>query len=74
MSPSHHKDLDLARLTRRPAVALVLLALLGAAFFVPGLGRVHLFDWDEANFAEAAREMLPRWKQSEAARIAKPDR
>ncbi|MBN2188773.1 MAG: glycosyltransferase family 39 protein [Chitinispirillaceae bacterium] len=39
---------------------LIALALLGALFFIPGLGRVHLFDWDEANFAEAAREMLER--------------
>lgn len=33
-------------------------ALLGAIFFLPFLGGVHLFDWDEINFAEAAREML----------------
>ena len=26
--------------------------------FVPFLGRVHLFDWDEINFAECAREMV----------------
>src|SRR4051812_3491304 len=26
--------------------------------FIPFLGRVHLFDWDEVNFAECAREML----------------
>ena len=26
--------------------------------FVPGLGSVHLFDWDEINFAEIAREMI----------------
>ncbi len=26
--------------------------------FIPFLGHVHLFDWDEINFAEAAREML----------------
>ena len=26
--------------------------------FVPFLGQVHLFDWDEINFAEAAREMI----------------
>ena len=25
--------------------------------FIPGLGGVHLFDWDEINFAELAREM-----------------
>jgi 4-amino-4-deoxy-L-arabinose transferase-like glycosyltransferase len=27
-------------------------------FFIPFLGSVHLFDWDEINFAESAREML----------------
>jgi 4-amino-4-deoxy-L-arabinose transferase-like glycosyltransferase len=32
--------------------------LVGIVFFVPFLGRVHLFDWDEINFAESAREML----------------
>jgi 4-amino-4-deoxy-L-arabinose transferase-like glycosyltransferase len=34
------------------------IALLGAVLFIPGLGAVHLFDWDEINFAESAREML----------------
>lgn len=33
-------------------------ALLGALFFIPFLGGVHLFDWDEINFAEISREML----------------
>ena len=33
-------------------------ALLALLFFVPFLGNVHLFDWDEINFAESAREML----------------
>lgn len=33
-------------------------ALLGCLLFLPFLGGVHLFDWDEINFAEAAREML----------------
>jgi len=33
-------------------------ALLGAFFFIPFLGGVHLFDWDEINFAEISREML----------------
>lgn len=28
------------------------------AIFIPFAGNVHLFDWDEINFAEAAREML----------------
>ncbi len=36
----------------------VLIILLGGLFFIPYLGGVHLFDWDEINFAECAREML----------------
>ena len=32
-----------------------LIALLALLLFVPGLGAVHLFDWDEINFAEIAR-------------------
>lgn len=31
---------------------------IGILLFIPFLGNVHLFDWDEINFAEAAREML----------------
>lgn len=31
---------------------------LSALFFIPFLGGVHLFDWDEINFAELAREMV----------------
>ncbi len=33
-------------------------AFCSALFFLPFLGGVHLFDWDEINFAELAREML----------------
>ena len=33
-------------------------ALLSLLLFIPFLGNVHLFDWDEINFAEAAREMI----------------
>lgn len=36
----------------------LLIVLGAAALFLPGLGAVHLFDWDEINFAEIAREML----------------
>lgn len=36
----------------------LLLSLAGALLYLPFLGGVHLFDWDEINFAEAAREML----------------
>ncbi len=35
-----------------------LIALLGICFYFPFLGNVHLFDWDEINFAESAREMI----------------
>ena len=36
----------------------LILLILATFFFIPFLGRVHLFDWDEINFAEAAREMI----------------
>ena len=36
----------------------LLIALAALLLFVPFLGAVHLFDWDEINFAECAREML----------------
>ena len=36
----------------------VLIAVAAALLFVPGIGSVRLFDWDEINFAESAREML----------------
>lgn len=32
--------------------------LIASLLFIPFLGNVHLFDWDEINFAEAAREMI----------------
>jgi 4-amino-4-deoxy-L-arabinose transferase-like glycosyltransferase len=35
-----------------------LIAAIGAFSFIPWLGRLRLFDWDEINFAEAAREMV----------------
>src|SRR5262245_2707572 len=34
------------------------LTILALLFFLPFLGAVHLFDWDEINFAECARDML----------------
>ncbi len=36
----------------------IMVVLCGLILFVPFLGQVHLFDWDEINFAECAREML----------------
>ncbi len=35
-----------------------IIILSGALLFFPFLGHVHLFDWDEINFAECAREMI----------------
>lgn len=37
---------------------ITFIAVLAAFFFIPFLGRVHLFDWDEVNFAECSREMI----------------
>ena|ERR1019366_3898412 len=36
----------------------LLIIVIALLLFVPFLGAVHLFDWDEINFAECAREML----------------
>lgn len=38
------------------ALGIILISYL--LLFVPFLGQIHLFDWDEINFAEAAREMI----------------
>ena len=36
----------------------LIIAIAGIVLFLPFLGHVHLFDWDEINFAECAREMI----------------
>lgn len=36
----------------------LLIAVVSACLFIPLTGRVYLFDWDEVNFAESAREMI----------------
>ncbi|MGQ0827866.1 MAG: ArnT family glycosyltransferase, partial [Bacteroidota bacterium] len=36
----------------------LLIAIGAIILFIPFLGAVHLFDWDEINFAECAREMI----------------
>ncbi len=50
---------------RRPDILLsdsyincLFLIIIGGLLFIPFLDSVHLYDWDELNFAEAAREML----------------
>ena len=37
-----------------------IIGAMAAIFFLPFLGGVHLFDWDEINFAECSREMILR--------------
>lgn len=36
----------------------IFIIVLGCILFLPFLGQAHLFDWDEINFAECAREMI----------------
>jgi 4-amino-4-deoxy-L-arabinose transferase-like glycosyltransferase len=42
----------------RPKDPRWLIALGAAVLYIHSLGKVHLFDWDEINFAESAREMI----------------
>ncbi|MBK9982481.1 MAG: glycosyltransferase family 39 protein [Saprospiraceae bacterium] len=37
---------------------VIIIIIIGVIFFFPFLGSVHLFDWDEINFAECSREMM----------------
>jgi len=39
-------------------LAFLVAVLAGALLFTPFTGLLHLFDWDEINFAESAREMI----------------
>lgn len=45
-------------LLQNPWAARILIVVVASFTFFPFLGEVHLFDWDEINFAEAAREMV----------------
>ena len=46
----------LLQLTNNQSIALI--GFLGLVIFASFNGQSHLFDWDEINFAEAAREMI----------------
>lgn len=48
---------SLERLSANTKAATLFLFLLSCFFYI-GLGGTHLFDWDEINFAESAREMI----------------
>ncbi len=39
-------------------IRYIIVVVLASLLFLPFLGHVHLFDWDEINFAECAREMI----------------
>jgi len=41
-----------------PLFIQLAIVVVTAMLFIPYLGGMHLFDWDEINFAEAAREMI----------------
>ncbi len=43
---------------RADIINRILITAGAALLFLPFLGQVHLFDWDEINFAECAREMI----------------
>jgi hypothetical protein len=43
---------------RNDWLTYIIIAVSAAILFIPFLGGVHLFDWDEINFAESAREMI----------------
>jgi 4-amino-4-deoxy-L-arabinose transferase-like glycosyltransferase len=45
-------------LLNRKFLPELIIILAGALLYIPFLGGVHLFDWDEINFAESAREMI----------------
>lgn len=44
--------------TNRNYLNQIAIVVIASLLFIPFLGSVHLFDWDEINFAESAREML----------------
>lgn len=45
-------------LSKSPLVVHVGIVVFAVVFLLPGLGDVNLFDWNEINFAESAREMI----------------
>ncbi len=51
-------DLYKTTMTKQDIRNVCLISIVASLLFIPFLGNVHLFDWDEINFAECAREML----------------
>lgn len=54
----HLKNNETAKMNSKALRYNLFIAGAALLLFVPFLGAVHLFDWDEINFAECAREML----------------
>lgn len=48
----------LSKTIQNNTLVLFLIALIAALVFIPFIGNCPLFDWDEVNFAECAREMV----------------
>ncbi len=48
----------LKKIVKKEWVVQIILVIFASLLFIPLTGRLHLFDWDEINFAESAREML----------------
>lgn len=42
----------------KTSLTIIIIGVLSALLFTHSLGNAHLFDWDEINFAESAREMI----------------
>ena len=45
-------------MTNRYYTVVALIGIIAALVFIPSIGNCNLFDWDEVNFAECAREMV----------------
>ena len=60
------------KLLSHHSYAYVLIALLSGLIFIPFIGQCPLFDWDEVNFAECAREMLVSGNYAEVQLHFKP--
>lgn len=48
----------LKNIINSPWLIRLLIVAFASILFIPFIGGMHLFDWDEINFAESAREML----------------
>ncbi len=59
-------------LSRNNSLLLLLISVIAGLIFIPFIGNCPLFDWDEVNFAECAREMVVSGNYSEVQLNFKP--